>query len=223
MSDKLRTHEFVRAEPEYLTMSSEEIDEALHSLGRSVVDARSRMMASCYIMAPDVWYEYFTKCDGCGGNCAMFVNHGSDDETPDIIPRYKALAESFQKLGYEAEVRCYCEKCVKEFPDKLAPIVFSFRAEGMKEPVLSYPEDTEYEDYKYQQALRFLRGLKTAGTFDVLTPESMFDSERENSERRDYAENIRSIIGPAPQHNKPGYDSRPGLHERAKNNKEFPI
>ena len=216
MSDKLNTHEFYRKEPEYLTMNSEEIDEALHSLGMAVVDARSHMMASCYVMAPDRWYEYFVECDGCGGQCAMFVNHGSDDKTPDIVPRYKALAKSFQKLGYEAEVRCYCEKCVSEFPDKLAPIVFSFRAEGMKEPVLSYPEDTEYKDFKYQQALRFLKGLKTVGTFDALTPESIFDSERENSEHRNYASNIRAIIGPAPQHNKPGYDSRPGLRERSK-------
>lgn len=150
----------------------------------------------------------------------MFVNHGSDNETPDIIPRYRALAKRFQKLGYEAEVRCYCEKCVEAFPDKLAPIVFSFRAEGMKEPIWSYPEDTKYEDYKYQQALRFLSGLKTANTFDALTPESTFDSEREIKEHRDYENNIRSIIGPAPQHNKPRYDNRSYLR---KSNEEYPF
>ena len=56
-----------------------------------------------------------------------------DNDPPQIIPKYKALAKKFQDLGYQADVRCYCEKCVAKSPDTLAPIVFSFRAEGMRE------------------------------------------------------------------------------------------
>ena len=217
MSDKLRSHEFRLQEPDYLTMNKDEIDKGLDDLLNSEVYL-SRMadsMASCYVRAPDVWREYFVKCDGCGGQCSMFVNHCDEDETPDIIPKYQALTKRFRKLGYEAELRCYCEKCVSEFPEKLAPLVFSFRAEGMKEPVLSYPEDTKYEAYQYEQALRFLEGLKEANTFDAITNESMY--EHETKKRKAFASNIRSVIGPAPQHNKPGYDSRPVLRESAKN------
>lgn len=220
MADKLKTHEFHQPEPDYLTMNKDELSQALHKLSLSesyMIDRITRSMASCYMIIPPTWIKYSTTCDGCGGECDMFYKT-YDNDPPQIIPKYKALAKKFQDLGYQADVRCYCEKCVAKSSDTLAPIVFSFRAEGMREPVLSYPEHSEYEDKNYKQALYFLEGLDSAQTFDAITPHysRFFDDEDDKPSIRNYSKNIKSIIGPEPQHNKPEPDDRDRLRSWAK-------
>ena len=117
MADKLKTHEFHQPEPDYLTMNKDELSQALHKLSLSesyMIDRITRSMASCYMIIPPTWIKYSTTCDGCGGECDMFYKT-YDNDPPQIIPKYKALAKKFQDLGYQADVRCYCEKCITNF------------------------------------------------------------------------------------------------------------
>lgn len=206
MEKKPKTHELWH-ELSPRAMTREELDKALENLQNTSTEQLKRVYASCYVRAWPHIEEEPIICDNCHELSSLVImSYGSRDKN--ILEDYKRLADEFASLGYRAEVTCYCDDCVRK--DKsLAPIVFSFQADWMNEPVLSYPNYEQYEDDDYKLALDFLKGVDSASAlFDIHGPKRSRNYREIESGETEYGERIKRIVGPEPQSNTPPVDQR---------------
>ena len=138
-----------------MPMSKEELHNALRKLKESSHFRVIEPPTICYEGFPDKVKIPFV-CARCGRR-RLFTN-----EDPNIIKKYEVLAKKFIKIGYKASVSTYCNDCILEDSRHIAQIVFSFQADGMEEPSVSFPNCNWYEDSDYLLALDFLRGADSA-------------------------------------------------------------
>ena len=204
MKKELKTHELWH-ELSPRSMTRAELDKALENLQNTSTEQLKRIYASCYVRSWPHIEEEAIICDKCHEfSSLVLMAYGKRDSA--ILERYKKLAEEFETLGYSAKVTCFCDKCVREDSSRLAPVVFSFQANWMKAPVISYPNYEHYEDEDYRLALDFLRGVDSASAlFDIHGPGRHMDEDDKDTE---YRERIQRIIGPEPQPTVPPKDNR---------------
>lgn len=197
---KSKSHELVHVvKPE--NMTRDELDNALTELRAS--QFHEHEFACCYSIVPPKWVECETKCDKCGGPSALIMSTYEENYVSIEIP-YNELAEEFKRLGYKAKMSYYCEKCVAEDPEHLAPIVFSFQAEGMDHPFLSYPNSRRFTPEKYNLALSFLKGIHSNSLMHSVNRDADWIQNYSDY----YADDIAEIIGGNNVVNKPEKDTR---------------
>lgn len=167
----------------------EDIDNALKKLADSSESFQKRVSqesAMCYSIRipPEIMNTF--SCDCCGKAFEMRVREGDED----LVVRYRKLADQFIKLGFDADVQCLCKECAnRAYPSSGYPhhIVFKFRANSRKTPVVSFPSTDAYRDFDYRLTLSFLKGNDTLQKIAEET-DSYLDAD-------DYLQRINSIIG----------------------------
>ena len=115
---------------------------------------------------------------------------------PNIIKKYEVLAHKFIKIGYKASVSTYCNDCILEDSRHIAQLVFSFQADGMEEPSVSFPNCNRYDDSDYLLALDFLRGADSASVLSDIH-EGIKNYKRAAYER--IAPIVGNYIAPLPE------------------------
>ncbi len=198
MENNLRTHSLAH-ELVTSTMTKEELDKRMDNLSDSGFRNDWRDSASCYLPAPRLRQRCNITCSKCGSPSELVYTSRSRE--CNLAEEYDKIAREFVSLGYQAETKYYCEKCVAEDPGHLSPVTFTFYADGMIEPIISYPCPRHCSTHDYELALDFLKGAQCAGTLKDLQAD-------EENEQFKYVRKIRKIIGPEPQHNKPETDDR---------------
>ena len=164
----LKSHE-LRHKLSPHTMTSSEIYDGLNKLSMSIFDSHPQQPQSDDFDTNSHTAKNTIFCDLCGAESYLKVKISYPD-SDDVVARYNQLAQEFVKLGYDAKMHYYCRECVKKDRLHLSPIVFTFQAEGMKQPIASYPNCEKYEDQYYRMALDFLTGADCAGTLkDIYT------------------------------------------------------
>ncbi|MBR0200018.1 MAG: hypothetical protein IJQ42_07650 [Oscillospiraceae bacterium] len=162
-------------------MSKEELHKALRKLAESSHFGVTQSTTICYDGFSDKVKIPF-MCARCGRRRLL------TNEDPNIIKKYDALAQKFVKIGYKARVSTYCNDCIFEDSRHIAQFVFSFQADGMEEPSVSFPNCNRYDDSDYLLALDFLRGADSASVL------SDIHEEIKNYKQAAY-ERIATIVG----------------------------
>ncbi len=99
-------------------------------------------------------------CEKCKRVCFDRQNVRKEDlYEPSDYQKFQTIAARYRYAGYDAHVYFYCDDCLaeEEYPERVA---FSFKTEGMEEPVISREIFTFFTK-QYELALRFLLGKRT--------------------------------------------------------------
>lgn len=99
-------------------LTREELDRQLEALEGTRDDfqvSQERNLAMCYVPGEPTTPDYVpvpSTCDGCGRR--FTIRHIPQWHEDDIIDAYDDVARKFRALGYDARIRRYCPRCIRE-------------------------------------------------------------------------------------------------------------
>ena len=102
-------------------------------------------------------------CDKCGRSGELYHSALVEDV---FLDHFIKVATTFRDLGFGARVNCLCPECARKEPLHHRQVTFSFFAEGMEQPVISYPHFALAGDSPYLLAYKFLSGANTVAELD---------------------------------------------------------
>ena len=108
----------------------------------------------------------------------------------DHYRRYVDIAKEFARLGYDAEIRCYCKEHNPNGPQADNYVFFAFRAKGDEDFYESELNCSWADTRELRTALEFLSGARTVQGLDG---QNVLDSRYDRAEQYVWA--LEHVLG----------------------------